>query len=193
MFKKLSLICFVGFFIGACQSTYDPKLNFDVNEKVDTTNYQTFTWLNESKAIATPKRMSPILKLEIADSIEKKLLSQGFKLVSNQEEADFTVSFSVGSRDKIKVNSYPSSYHSFTWGRRYYGGYYGAGFSAPWPNETEVRQYTEGMLAIDIYDVKTKQPAWHGWATKKLKKSDAKDRSATLELVVSEILNQFKR
>lgn len=54
----------------------------------------------------------------------------------------------MGNRDKIKVDTYPATYNAgFGWGRGYYGGMYMG-------NETRVRTYTEGRLAIDVYDVK---------------------------------------
>jgi len=31
-----------------------------------------------------------------------------------------------------------------------------------------VRNVTDGTLVIDIYDAKTKQPVWHGTATKQV-------------------------
>ena len=58
--------------------------------------------------------------------------------------------------------------------------------------ETSVRQYTEGKLAIDVYDVKNHQPAWHGWATKRLSSEDKETPSATLNEIVIKVVNQFK-
>ena len=66
----------------------------------------------------------------------------------------------MGSRDKVKVDTLPLMYRtSLLWGHRYYWRY------KSW-FDTHVRNYTEGKLAIDVYDVKSHQPVWHGWADK---------------------------
>ena len=57
--------------------------------------------------------------------------------------------------------------------------------------ETHVRNYTEGKLAVDVYDVKSRQPAWHGWATKRLSSSDKQAREATIKAIADEVINQF--
>ncbi len=42
-------------------------------------------------------------------------------------------------------------------------------------HDAAVRQHVEGRLVVDIFDVRTHQPAWHGWATKSLSTSGKKD------------------
>ncbi len=59
-------------------------------------------------------------------------------------------------------------------------------------SETSVRQYTEGKLAIDIYDVKSHQPVWHGWATKRLTSEDKEAPSAAWNNIVIKVINQFR-
>jgi hypothetical protein len=131
------------------------------------------------------------MKERVNDSIEQAFIAKGYQLIDSSEQADFTISYTIGNRDKIKVNSYPATYNTgFGWGRGYYGarGYYG---SMSMGTETSVRQYTEGKLAIDIYDVKTRQPVWHGWATKRLTSEDKQSPSNSLNEIVIQVVNQF--
>ena len=167
------------------------KVNFDKNTEIDTVNYKTFAWLSSAKIMAAPVDINPVMKQRVDNSIEQAFIAKGYQLIDEAEKADFTISYTVGSRDKIKVNSYPASYNTgFGWGRGYYGGrsYYG---SMSMGTETSVRQYTEGKLAIDIYDVKTHQPVWHGWATKRLTSNDREAPSAALNNIVIQVVNQF--
>ena len=175
--------------IVSCSSNNSAKISSDSNPDVDTSSYKTFAWLTPSQVIAAPSGFNPIIKSKISNAIESALEQKGFRLVSSATEADFSISYSVGSRDKIKVNSYPASYGHFSWGRGYYGGDYGGGM----PVQTSVHNYTEGKLAIDIYDVNSKQPAWHGWATKKLSKKTNENQDQLIKEVVERMFTSFNR
>lgn len=174
--------------VAGCASTYKAKVNFDKNSKIDTSTYKTFAWLTPGKIIAPAEDINPVMKVRVDDEIEQAFVAKGYQLVSDAEKADFAISYSVGNRDKIKVSNFPSSYNSyFGWGRGYYGGMFGAHINT----DTHVRQYTEGKLAIDVYDVKTHQPAWHGWAIKRLSTSDKETPSSMIKDVVDEVVAQF--
>ena len=175
--------------VASCSSTYDAKVDFDKNTNVDTINYKTFAWLTSGKIMAPAEDFNPVMKLRVDEEIEQAFIMKGYKLVADAEKADFAISYTVGNRDKIKVSSYPSTYNSsFGWGRGYYGGHYGGVHMG---TETRVRQYTEGKLAIDVYDVKSHQPAWHGWATKRLTSDDKEAPSSMIKDVVNEVVTQF--
>ncbi len=81
---------------------------------------------------------------------------QSFAWIADQ--ADFVVAYTVGTREKIVSTSYPTTYQG-DWGWHLYGRYY-------YQTEVEHRTYTEGTLGIDIFDGKSKEPVWHGWASK---------------------------
>ena len=187
---KLLIIAVLLAFMAGC-ATNSAKVNFDQNTEIDTKNYKTFAWLTKGKIMAPAIDFNPVMKERVDDSIEQAFIAKGYQLIEDPEQADFTISYTVGNRDKIKVNSYPATYNTgFGWGRGYYGarGYYG---SMSMGTETSVRQYTEGKIAIDVYDVKTRQPVWHGWATKRLTSEDKQSPSASLNETVIQVVNQF--
>ncbi|MDX2368564.1 MAG: DUF4136 domain-containing protein [Colwellia sp.] len=178
--------------VASCSTTYEAKINFDKNSKVDTLNYKTFAWLTSGKIMAPPEDINPVMKQRVDEEIVKAFIAKGYQLIDDAEKADFAISYTVGSRDKIKVNSYPTTYNSgFGWGRGYYGGGYGGMYGAHMTTETHVRQYTEGKLAIDVYDVKSHQPAWHGWAVKRVTSNDKEAPSSAIKDVVHKVVTQF--
>jgi len=190
-FKVILVTAFV-LVVASCTTTYKAKVDFDRNSKVDIVNYKTFAWLTPGKIMAPAQDINPVMKLRVDEEIENAFIAKGYTLVTDAEQADFAISYTVGNRDKIKVNNYPSTYNAgFGWGRGYYGhhggiyGAYGIG------TETRVNQYTEGKLAVDVYDVKTHQPAWHGWATKRITSNDKEAPSAMIKDVVNEVIAQF--
>ena len=101
-----------------------------------------------------------------------------------QDTATPAIAFTVGSRDQIKVDTYPSSFQTGYSRRGYYYGYnYGT--------ETRVRQYTEGQLAVDVFDVASHNPAFHGVASKKITDSDRENQQEVLNAIVAEALSGF--
>ncbi len=178
--------------VASCATTYEAKVNFDKNSKVDTLNYKTFAWLTSGRIMAAPEDINPVMKQRVDEEIEKAFIAKGYQLIDDAEKADFAISYTVGSRDKIKVNSYPTTYNSgFGWGRGYYGGRYGGMYGTGMTTETRVSQYTEGKLAIDDYDVKTHQPAWHGWAVKRITSDDKEAPSSAIKEAVHKVVAQF--
>jgi hypothetical protein len=164
----------------SCSNT-QTKINFDVNPNVNINEAKTFAWLKESKAIHLSVGFNPIIQIRIEEAIESEMLLKGYKIISDPNLADIALTYSVGSREKINVESFPSHYQGgFGWGRRYYGGYMAT--------ETHVRKYTQGELAIDVYEVQSKQPAWHGWATRKITNNDKENMENLIQTIVSQTL-----
>ncbi|MFT7007908.1 MAG: hypothetical protein ACJAXJ_002447 [Colwellia sp.] len=178
--------------VASCSTTYKAKVDFDKNSKVDTSNYKTFAWLNSGKIMAPAEDINPVMKLRVDEEIEQAFMAKGYQLIDDAEKADFAISYTVGNRDKIKVSSYPTTYNTgFGWGRGYYGGRYSGMYGTQIATETHVRQYTEGKLAIDIYDVKSHQPAWHGWAVKRINSDDKQAPSSAIKDIVNKVVIQF--
>jgi len=182
--KLIIMLALVGAMAG-CVSTQQARVDFDRNSEITTSHYKTFAWLNEAKVLAESVDANPVMKVRIDNAIEQAFIAKGYQLVTDAEQADFTISYTMGSRDKVKVDSLPITYRtSFMWGHRYYGGI-GIG------NGTHVRNYTEGKLAIDVYDVKSHQPVWHGWAVKRIKSSEQDNPTKAIKMVVEQVVAQF--
>jgi len=175
--------------LAGCASTF--KASYDHDPATDFHKYQSFAWIskNPMKVGKGVNVANPLLEPRITSTLEKALVAKGYQYVIEPKKADFVVSFTVGSREEIKVDSYPSMSAGYGmghpghwgWGSMYYG--YGT--------ETQVRQYTKGMLAVDIFDVKERRPVWHGVATKTISESDREEIEATVKAAVDAILAGF--
>jgi len=174
-----------------CASGFEAMYDSDPTQ--DFTGYKTFAWISEHpmKVGTTNRIPSPMLEPRIMSAVDDALQAKGYTLVLDAESADFALSFTIGSREEIQVDSYPTmsaghvgyGYPS-RWGR-WGGAYYG------YSTETNVRQYTKGMLAIDIFDVSDRRPVWHGVATKTINESDREDAAGTVKAAVDAILAGF--
>jgi hypothetical protein len=167
--------------VGGCasvraQSDYDPNARFDT--------FHTFAWTGQepgrlpNESGGERKPLDPLLARRIKEAIDTQLEAKGYKLTKDLGKADFAVSFSVGTREKIRVQSSPTYYGG---GYGYGGWYAGSGVST--------QSYTEGTLAIDIFDGKSHMAVWHGWASKRVNESS--DRAKVVDEVVTAILAKF--
>ena len=170
---------FAVFALSACEtihvvSDHDPAFSF--------AGYDSFAWMSEHPMISAGPGTNPLLEGRIMAAITETMRAKGVSFVPNAERADFVVSLSVGARERISVTStpYPIAYRgAWRWGRAYY-------------NDVDVRQYTEGRLAIDIFDAKEKRPVWHGYATTNIcSVTDRAERQALLREAVTKILAEF--
>jgi hypothetical protein len=157
------------------QSDYDKGFSF--------AGYDTFAWISEHPLVASEAGVSPLAEQRIQRAFTDVMQSKGIRYVADAAQADFVVAFSLGSREKVSVTSTPM-----------YGGYYrmGGGYwGAPYYQDVDVRQYTQGRLAIDVFDVKERRPVWHGFATKNLTESVRADPEPVIREAVTTILKDF--
>ena len=116
------------------------------------------------------------------DAIAANLSGAGLQQVDDPENADLAVSFTLGSRDELRVDSYPMPYRTgvdrWTWGRSYY-------------TDVTVREYTKGQFALDLFDVKQRAPVWHGKASKTITSADRSAPVETINEIVAEVLAEY--
>ena len=173
----------------ACATGF--KATYDSDPAHDFSGYQTFAWISPNPMIVGPTNRvpNPLLEPKIMAAVEGVLTTRGYRKVEDPETADFALSFTVGSREEIKVNSYPATYAGYGYGGGWgWGGpYYGMGMAT----ETQVRQYQKGMLALDVFDVKERRPVYHSVAEKSITDSDRRKMDEVIQAAVNAVLEAF--
>lgn len=145
----------------------------------DFSGYRTFSFMPERALLAaSPEFQNPALEGQLKDAATRALAGKGFARTDDPEQADFVVSFTLGARDKIQENRFPTTYRE-SWR-----------VDAPYTQGFEAREYTEGTLSVDIFDVATRRPVWHGRASKAMDGS-ARDGMDVLRRAVEAILAEF--
>ena len=186
--KKI-LVVVLTLVLAGCAAGF--KATHDHDTDHDFSGYQTFAWISENpmklgEGVTVP---NPLLQPRIMRALESALEAKGYRKVSKPKNADFVLSFTIGSREKIRVDSYPSMSMG-----------YSAGYPSHWrwgaayhccATDTNVRQYTKGILAVDVFDVRDRRPVWHGVASKTISESDREDQAATIKDAVDAILVGF--
>jgi hypothetical protein len=140
--------------LAACTSL---RVQSDVNTPLaSTVKCQTFDWAGSFSGSSDSLRSSvanPVNESRLRNAIQSNLVAAGVQL--NAGNANCLVGYGIGQRNV--VDGYPYGGYGWGWGygygwrRGYVGGW---GWDYPYT-------YTEGIIAVDLYDAKSKQPLWH--------------------------------
>jgi hypothetical protein len=178
---KFLLSIMLAAMLAACATPMKAKSDFDTRN--DFSRYQSYAWIADDPLIAPPDadvRVSPLNRRRIVEAIETQLAEKGFRKAPDADSADFVVSYTVGARDRINVQSYPVRFRSaWGWGWTYIG------------TDADVSTYREGTLSIDVFDGRSNQPVWHGWATKRITERDVANAAEQIPIAVAAILRKF--
>ncbi|MCZ8134797.1 MAG: DUF4136 domain-containing protein [Porphyrobacter sp.] len=175
--------------LAACSTTGGIVTDFDREQNF--ASYQTFSWADDNPMTVIGARVIPkTLEPRVARAIRAGLEAKGYRYVEDVTKADFAVSFTIGTRDGTDIIESPDLFWTnrpnWRWGMGYYP------VLTPTPvMRTEVREYTEGTLAIDIYDVTRRAPVWHGAATRQLTRKQLRGEPGDIEGGVTRILAGF--
>ena len=183
---SLGITLVLGIALVAC-ATDTVRTSYDFDRSTNFGVFETFAWVGGDQLYIADNlrgRVSPLLAGRLARIVDAELAAKGFRKVDNAESADIVVGMTVGARDRILVNTYPSSTAYFG---RYYGGYRGA----YWGAETQTTQYVEGTLSIDLFDAQLSKPVWHGQGTRIFSESSAPLTDDQLRAAVSAILSDY--
>jgi hypothetical protein len=163
----------------ATGSHYDETNNFGA--------YKTFSWVDENPYVNEDStiRISPLTQDKIKQEIQAQLERIGYSYSDNRDSSDFLIAYTVGTRDKIRVSSYPVNYPG-SWGWHVYGSHY-------YVREVSEHAYIEGTLGVDIFDGKTNKPVWHGWAEKTISSSDRQNPDPMIKTGVANLFESFPR
>jgi len=160
---------------------YDETTNFGL--------FRSFSWIDDHPLILGPDdagtTTDPLAQSKIQQAIRSGFENKGYTFVEDQDQADFVVAYTIGTREKISVNSYPSPYYG-SWGWHVRGSHY-------YINEASAHTYTKSTLAIDIFDRASRKPVWHGWSEKTITTDDKRDPTPSINASVSKLLELFPK
>lgn len=130
---------------------------------VDLKQFKTFAWAkpgNEEYQKSYDKKQNiPFIITLTNEELKKK----GFKLDNENPQAIFIADTKI--EERVAYNQSPQVSVGFGFGGP---GYYG-GFAAPVAGGQITEQhFTQGMLFIEMYDIKTQKLLWRGWAEEKI-------------------------
>ena len=180
--RGIAVIALLAMAISGC-ATIQTGSHFD--ETTDFSAYRSFSWIDKDPYITgdAVTLVSPLAQEQIKNAIRRELERNGYSFTDDRGKADFVVSFTVGAREKIRVESYPAQYRGY-WG-------WHVPYSVYYYREVQTHSYTRGTLGVDIFDNASGKPVWHGWAEKTVTESDRRDPSASITEGVARLFQNF--
>ena len=137
----------------------EPTVTSDITPGANFAAYRTFVLVNPTP----PAGMDPVAYERIRQGVVSALLAKGY---TPADQGDLSVILTLGTRDRTNIN---------TWGA--------------FGRRVDVYQYTEGKLAVDVFDTKTRQPLWHGQATETIDPN--KPDPASVNAAVASVMASF--
>ena len=160
-----------------------PKISSEVDPEADFGGYRSFGFYAplalEKEGYATPATD------RIKAAARAQMESRGYVFTADQP--DLWVNLNAYLQEKTDVTSIPTVDYN------YYYSYRARGyFAVPyWRDRTDVRQYTEGTLNVDLIDRARNRLVWEGIAVGRVSKVKPEERGARIDSAVAELFARF--
>ena len=163
-----------------------PRIHTSVAPGIDLTRYERFAFV---EPLGTDRAgYASIISRQLSISTQRELELHGLEFVENLEEADLLVNFFVHLNEKIRTRQVADPWMGPTFYDYRYGLY------SPWPRystSTEIQQFSEGTLIIDLFDAETNQMVWEGTARNEVNERDRREAATRLDNLVKLIFAEF--
>jgi hypothetical protein len=180
--KLAALSLLAPLLLTAC-TTSPPDTYSSVAPGIDFRGIKTYGFLEQ---LSTDKAGYQSLETNFLKvAVSQQLELRGMRY--DPENPDVRMNFYIHTNEKIRTTQTPNmggGYYGYRGG--YYTGYgYGTGY------QTQVDQYTEGTLNIDMIDPVEKKLLWEGTLKGRLTKKVTEELEATVNQAVAEIFVKF--
>jgi len=183
-----NLIALVLIFVSVVACAPSVKVRSDADPTVNLSNYQTYGFF--SQLGVEGDGYSSLLGQHFRQAVATEMNSRGFTQANGPQ---LQVNVSIGSKDKVRVNTYQDPYlyggHYGMYGGGMYGSPWGYGYGGG--TRTTVHQYTEAEVFVDLVDSTKHKMVWQGVAKFTLTEKMQQQLRETVYSTVDKIFTQF--
>jgi Domain of unknown function (DUF4136) len=158
--------------LASCTSLY---VRSDVNHAlVGTVHCHTFAWAGSFHGNSALRSTiaNPLNENRLRSAIATHLGSGGMQPTAT--EADCLVGYGIGSNTVVE-DAYP----------------YGWGWGGGWGGGWDPYVYREGIIAVDLYDAKSRQPLWHASVEQSLYGVSGVEAEKRIDAAVAAIFTKY--
>jgi hypothetical protein len=161
------------------------KIETRADPEADFSEFNSYSWLRHPQG--SDARVGPQVGMWIVGAIDEELAGKGLHR-RDGEETDFQVGYHAAVQGQMEVSNIDS----------YYG--YGVPRSSPWTyynagseqQQSAARYYNQGVIVIDIVDVRLNRLVWRGTAQAEVKDDVEPDQQqARIREAVRKIMADF--
>jgi hypothetical protein len=171
-----------------CASPTSVRVNADPG--IDLASYTTFGYF---EPLGTDRaQYSTLVSEQLKASTTREMQARGYAYSAT--DPDLLINFSASLADKLRVTQTPVTTASMSVGRGWGGGYYGyrTGLYSEFPAyETNVTEYQEGTLNIDLVDARQQRLVWEGIGVRSVSRKTLGNISPALDDTVGAIFKKF--
>jgi hypothetical protein len=175
---RTAILAFV-IFVAGCAT--GPVATADYDRSVDFSAYRTFGFLDPLGTDVAGYESLVTQTLKAAT--RREMEARGYAYA--EANPDLLINFNAKLAKQTQVTQTPAPPMYYGYRRGIYGGWSGYGY------DTQVSQYTEGTLNIDIVDARRKQLVWEGVAVGRVTEKQRQDRQTAISAAVAEIFSKY--
>ncbi len=184
--KKLIVPILAGLLLLLAACATSPRITTLRAPNADLSGYSSFAFVDP---LGTDRAgYASLISQQLKFSIRRELEMQGYEYVEDREEADLLVNAYTHLDERIVSQEVADPFiGSSYWDYRY-------GFYTTWPSysiRTEIQQFTEGTLTVDLVDSSKKMMVWEGTARNEINEKTRRDAAQAIDQAVARIFEQF--
>ena len=182
VYQNLLLACSLMGLLLVTGCASGPTVRSNSDPSVDFSSFRTFGFFDP---LATDREgFQSLISQQLVTSAERELVARG--LQRTDTNPDLLINFSANLDQRLQVRQSPSAPASSM--NRHRRGFYNT-----WPTyqQTEIRQYTQGTLGIDVVDAARRQLVWEGFALGRVTQRTTENIGPVLNDAVVEIFRDF--
>jgi hypothetical protein len=177
----LGMIGAFAVFLAGCAS--GPRISSEADPEANFGSYRSFAFYTplalEKEGYATPTTD------RIKAAARAQMESRGY--VFSTDQPDLWVNLNAYMQEKTDVSTIPTVDYNY-----YYSYRARSYFAVPyWRDQTQVRQYTEGTLNVDLVDRQKNRLVWEGIAVGRIAKLKPEERAARIDSTMAEIFARY--
>lgn len=167
---RATILGVVVLMLASCTS--GPSIRTHVDPAADLSRFRSFGFFTKGQAY------SSFVSRYIESAVADEMLARGYV---RSDTPDLLINFHVQTADKVQVTQTPSTYYGWRRGYAWGGGAY----------QTDVRQYKEGTLNIDLVDRSRNQLVWEGVAVGRIQSKSLDDPQPAIKAVVTQVFEKY--